>query len=77
VIGVDVARFGEDMSVIFPRTGMDARSIAPLTFRGLPLDRLEDHIVAFCNSHPVQQRSLSMALGWAAAPPSYSITTRT
>ena len=55
VIGVDVARFGEDMSVIYPRRGMDARSIAPLTFRGLPLDRFEDHIVAFCNSHLVQE----------------------
>jgi hypothetical protein len=55
VIGVDVARFGEDMSVIFPRRGMDCRSIAPLTFRGLPLDQLEDRIVAFCNTHIVQQ----------------------
>jgi hypothetical protein len=55
VIGVDVARFGEDMSVIFPRRGLDARSIAPLTFRGLPLDKLEDRVVAFCNAHPVQQ----------------------
>jgi phage terminase large subunit len=55
VIGVDVARFGEDMSVIFPRRGLDARSISPLTFRGLPLDKLEDRVVAFCNAHPVQQ----------------------
>jgi hypothetical protein len=55
VIGVDVARFGEDMSAIYPRRGRDCRTIAPLTFRGLPLDQLEDRIVAFCNSHPVQQ----------------------
>jgi phage terminase large subunit len=55
VIGVDVARFGDDMSVIFPRRGMDARSIAPLSFRGLPLDQLEDHVVAFCNAHLVSQ----------------------
>jgi hypothetical protein len=55
VIGVDVARFGDDQSVIFPRRGMDCRSIAPLTFRGLPLDQLEDHIVAFCNAHLVTQ----------------------
>jgi hypothetical protein len=54
VIGVDVARFGDDCSVIFPRKGRDCRSIAPLTFRNLPLDRFEDHIVQFCNSHPVQ-----------------------
>jgi hypothetical protein len=55
VIGVDVARFGDDESAIFPRRGMDCRSIAPLTFRGLPLDQLEDRIVAFCNSHQVQE----------------------
>jgi hypothetical protein len=47
VIGVDVARFGDDMSVIYPRRGMDARSILPLTFRSIPLDRLEDQIVAW------------------------------
>jgi hypothetical protein len=52
VIGVDVARFGSDESVIFPRKGRDCRSIAPLTFRGLPLDQFEDRIVAFMNSHP-------------------------
>jgi hypothetical protein len=35
---------------------MDCRSIAPLTFRGLPLDVFEDHIIHFCNLHgPVQQ----------------------
>jgi hypothetical protein len=55
VIGIDVARFGDDCSVIFPRKGMDCRSIAPLVFRNLPLDRFEDHIVQFCNAHPVQQ----------------------
>jgi hypothetical protein len=56
VVGIDVARFGSDESVIFARRGMDARSIAPQTFRGIPLDQLEDRIVAFCNAHgPVGQ----------------------
>jgi hypothetical protein len=55
VIGVDVARFGDDMSVIYPRRGLDARSILPMTFRGIPLDKLEDHVVAFCNAHRVAQ----------------------
>ena len=55
VIGVDVARFGDDESVIFPRRGMDARTFKPLTFRNIPLDKLEDQVVAFCNSHRVQQ----------------------
>ena len=36
VIGVDVARFGDDESVIFPRRGMDARTFKPLTFRNIP-----------------------------------------
>jgi hypothetical protein len=52
VIGVDVARFGSDESVIFPRKGRDCRSIAPQVYRGLPLDQFEDRIVAFMNSHP-------------------------
>ena len=55
VIGVDVARFGEDKSVIYPRRGMDARSFLPLVFSGIPLDKLEDHIVAFCNANRVAQ----------------------
>jgi hypothetical protein len=55
VIGVDVARFGDDESVIFPRRGMDARTFKPLTFRNIPLDKLEDQVVAFCNAHRVTQ----------------------
>src|SRR5262249_38057611 len=55
VIGVDVARFGDDESVIFPRRGMDSRTFKPLTFRNIPLDKLEDQVVAFCNAHRVQQ----------------------
>jgi hypothetical protein len=56
IVGIDVARFGTDESVIFPRRGMDCRTLAPLTFRGLPLDQFEDRIVAFCNAHgPVGQ----------------------
>lgn len=35
VIGVDVARYGDDESVLFVRKGRDARSIPYLTFRGL------------------------------------------
>lgn len=35
VIGVDVSRFGDDESVIYPRMGLDARSWAPRRFRGL------------------------------------------
>jgi hypothetical protein len=35
VIGVDVARFGDDQSVIWPRKGRDARSIPPIRLRGV------------------------------------------
>jgi len=55
VLGVDVARFGSDSSVLFARKGMDCRSIPPLVFKGLPLDQLEDRIVNFCNKYPVQE----------------------
>ena len=48
VMGVDVARFGDDMSVIYMRKGMDARTHPPLKFRNLSLDRLEDRIVELC-----------------------------
>ena len=35
IIGVDVARFGDDSSVIYFRKGRDARSIPPLRFQGV------------------------------------------
>ncbi|MGI4798435.1 MAG: hypothetical protein ACRYF2_04065 [Janthinobacterium lividum] len=35
VIGVDVARFGDDQSVIFFRKGRDARSIPPICLRNI------------------------------------------
>jgi hypothetical protein len=53
VLGIDIARFGDDCSVIYPRRGMDARSILPLVFRGISTDRLEDAILQFCSEHTV------------------------
>lgn len=35
VIGVDVARFGDDSSIIYPRKGRDGRSLQPRVFKGL------------------------------------------
>lgn len=35
VLGVDVARFGDDASVIYPRCGRDARTRAPEIYHGL------------------------------------------
>src|SRR6516162_10221729 len=35
ILGVDVARYGDDASVIYVRKGRDGRTITPLLFRGL------------------------------------------
>jgi hypothetical protein len=51
VVGVDVARFGDDASVIYPRRGMDARSIEPIIVRKTGIDRVEDMILQFCSQH--------------------------
>jgi hypothetical protein len=53
IVGVDVARFGDDASVIYARRGMDARSIAPIVVRKIAADRLEDMILQFCSQHHV------------------------
>ena len=50
VIGVDVARFGDDASVFYTRRGRDGRTITPLVFRGLDTmqlaARLAEHVAA-------------------------------
>jgi hypothetical protein len=53
VLGVDVARFGDDASVIYARKGMDARSILPMV-RGISTDRLESFILDLCQQHRVE-----------------------
>jgi hypothetical protein len=45
VLGVDVGRFGDDPSVIYPRQGHDARSRPPQLFQGLSLIQLADRVV--------------------------------
>jgi len=40
VLGVDVARFGDDSSVIYPRRGNDARSQPPIILKGLSTTQL-------------------------------------
>lgn len=37
IMGVDVARFGEDQATIYFRRGLDARTVPPQKFRGLDL----------------------------------------
>jgi hypothetical protein len=45
-IGVDVARFGSNNSVIFPRKGRDARSIAREVFNGISTTELANNVHA-------------------------------
>jgi len=44
ILGVDVARFGDDESVIYQRRGRDGRSLSPLRFRGLDTMQLASRI---------------------------------
>jgi len=44
IIGVDVARFGDDQSVIWARKGRDARSIAPIRLRGVDTMQLAGRV---------------------------------
>jgi hypothetical protein len=46
-LGVDVARFGANNSVLFPRKGRDARTLPRQVFSGLSTVELTDRIVAF------------------------------
>lgn len=46
VIGVDVARFGDDESVIKVRRGRDARTVPAIAFRGLDTMQLVGQLVA-------------------------------
>jgi hypothetical protein len=53
IMGVDVARHGDDQSVIRFRQGRDARSIKPLKYRGLDSTTLADRICeAIDRYHP-------------------------
>ena len=54
ILGVDVARFGDDCSVLYASRGLDARSILPMVFRGISTDRLEDKILEFCSQNRVE-----------------------
>jgi hypothetical protein len=49
IIGVDVARHGDDEAVIWPRIGMDARSFPPRRFSGLDTVQLAGQVIAYCN----------------------------
>lgn len=50
-LGVDVARFGKNFSVLFPRRGRDARTLPRSRHQGLSTVQLADKIVEFHVSH--------------------------
>jgi hypothetical protein len=54
VLGVDVARFGDDCSVLYPRRGLDARSILPMVYQGISTDRLIDRVLDFVSQQRVE-----------------------
>jgi len=49
LLGIDVARFGDDASVFRFRAGRDARTIAPLRFRGLDTMQLAGFAAEQCD----------------------------
>jgi hypothetical protein len=53
IMGVDVARFGDDSSVIRIRIGRDARSIKPIKIRGADTMQLAARVVEEAQKHQV------------------------
>ena len=53
IMGVDVARYGDDKSTLYFRRGLDARTVAPQKFRGLDLVTLSGRIAEQALAHRV------------------------
>lgn len=51
ILGVDVARQGDDESVIYPRQGKDARSFEIVREQGLDGVQLADHVIRLFNKY--------------------------
>ena len=49
VIGVDVARFGDDEAVVYPRIGYDARSFGPKRYNSLDTNQLVGKVIEMVN----------------------------
>ena len=59
VIGVDVARFGDDSTVIFPRIGTDARSFPFQQYKGLDTVQVAEKVVEMIESFKRMGKQLS------------------
>lgn len=60
VIGVDVARFGDDSTVILPRIGDDVRSFEPVQLNGADLLVTVDRVIAMVNQFRALGKEYSM-----------------
>ena len=60
LIGVDVAGFGDDESVVYPRLGYDARSFPPERYRGLNSIQLTGKIVAMIHRFEALGKAVAM-----------------
>jgi hypothetical protein len=60
IIGVDVARSGNDASVIYPRVGYDCRTFAPKMLYGASADLLVDEVVAMVRMFERVGRKVAM-----------------
>lgn len=49
VLGVDVARMGDDESIIYPRVGYDCRSFEPRRFRKMDGEELANEVAQYVN----------------------------
>jgi len=54
VLGVDVARFGDDLSVIWPRQGRDARSLPVRYYQGIDTVQLTHQVIRAYNDFDAQ-----------------------
>ena len=58
IIGVDVARFGDDSTVIFPRIGNDAKSFKRKIYKGLDTVQVVERVIEMIKSFKALGRSV-------------------
>lgn len=51
LLGVDVARFGDDATVLYPRQGRDARTMEPIAYRRLDTEQVAHRVAEWCDKH--------------------------
>lgn len=51
ILGVDVARFGDDLTVLYPRKGLDARTLQPEVYQGLDTVQVASRVASAMNRY--------------------------